>query len=58
MTNVHPKWGIPEIFPSHGDQGSFTAIAASEALSQHPQFAELTCPSKKHQVKGQEQQSC
>lgn len=58
VTNMHQKRGIPEIFPSHGDQGSFTAIAAGEALPQHPQFAELTLPSRKHQVKGKEQQSC
>lgn len=58
VTNMHRKRGIPEIFPSHGHQGSFTAIAAGEALPQHPQFAELTLPSRKHQVKGKEQQSC
>lgn len=58
VTNMHQKRGIPEIFPPHGHQGSFTPIAAGEALPQHPQFAELTLPSRKHQVKGKEQQSC
>lgn len=55
MTNMHPKRRIPEIFPLHRDQGSFTPTTAREALSQLPQFAELTLPSRKHQVKGKEE---